>query len=53
MGTRRKVAGAIWSLLFHEVWLVPVPIYGSEIMIWKEKERFRIMAVQMGTSEVC
>ena len=33
--------------------LVPVLTYGSEIMIWREKERSRIRAVQMTTSEVC
>ena len=27
--------------------LVPVLTYGSETMIWKEKERSRIKAVQM------
>ena len=32
---------------FHETLLVPVLVYGSETMLWKEKERSRIMAVQM------
>ena len=27
--------------------LVPVLMYGSETMLWKEKERSRIRAVQM------
>ena len=53
----RRVAGAIRSLVnawdlqlqcarvLHETLLVPVLIYGSETMLWKE--RSRIMAVQM------
>ena len=55
----RRVAGAIRSLInvkslqlecarvFHKSLLVPVLTYGSETMIWKEKERSRIRAVQM------
>ena len=55
----RRVAGAIRSLVntrslqlecaigLHELLLVSVLIYGSETMIWKEKERSRIRAVQM------
>ena len=31
----------------HETLLVPVLMYGSEGMLWKEKERSRIRAVQM------
>ena len=31
----------------HESLLVPVLIYGSETMLWKEKERSRIRAAQM------
>ena len=31
----------------HESLLVPVLKYGSETMIWREKERSRIGAVQM------
>ena len=34
-------------LVFHKTLLVPVLIYSSETMLWKEKERSRIMAVQM------
>ena len=34
-------------LVFHEISLVPVHTYGSEIMLWKKKERYRIRAVQM------
>ena len=53
----RRVAGAIRSLVnawdlqlqcarvLHETLLVPVLIYGSETMLWKE--RSRVMAVQM------
>ena len=56
----RKVAGAIRSLanarglqlecarFLHETLLVPVRMYGSETMLWKEKERSRISAVKMG-----
>ena len=33
--------------VLHESLLVPLLMYGSETMIWKEKERFKIMAVQM------
>ena len=31
----------------HETLLVPVLTYGSEIMLWKEKEISRVRAVQM------
>ena len=31
----------------HESLLVPVLTYGSEIMIWRKKERSRIWPVQM------
>ena len=34
-------------LVLHETLLVPVCAYGSETMLWKEKERFRISTVQM------
>ena len=33
--------------VLHESLLVPVLTYGSEAMIWREKERSRIRAVQM------
>ena len=33
--------------ILHETLLVPVVKYGSETMLWKEKERSRIRAVQM------
>ena len=36
-----------WARVLHETLLVPVLIYGSETMLWKEKERSRIGAVQM------
>ena len=51
-----KVAGAIKSLVnardlqlecAHETLLIPVVMYGSQTMSWKEKERFKIRAVQM------
>ena len=34
-------------LVLHETFLVPVFIYSSETMLWKEKERSRVRAVQM------
>ena len=34
-------------LVLHERFLVPVFTYGSETMVWKEKERSRIRSVQM------
>ena len=55
----RRVAGAIRSLVnardlksdcarvLHKTLLVPVLSYGSETMLWKEKERSRIRDVQM------
>ena len=55
----RRVAGAIRSLdndrslhlecarVMNESLLVLVVTYGSETMIWREKERPRIKAVQM------
>ena len=55
----RRVAGAIRSLVntrdlqlkcarfLHETLLVPVLMYGSETIIWREKERCRVRAVQM------
>ena len=55
----RRVAGAIRFLVnarslqldcarvLHELLLVSVLTYGSETMIWREKERSRIWAVQM------
>ena len=59
MESGRWVAGAIGSLVnardlqfecarvFHEAMLVPFLMYGSETMLWKEKERSRARAVQM------
>ena len=32
--------------VFHESLLVPIFTYGSETMIWKEKEKSKISAVQ-------
>ena len=34
-------------LVLHEILLVPFLMYGSETMIWREKERSRVRAVQM------
>ena len=57
----RRVAGAIRFLVnarnlqlecarvLHETFLVPILVYGSKTMLWKEKERFRIRVVQMDT----
>ena len=56
----RGVTGAIRSLVnardlkiecaivLHETFLVSGLMHGSETMLWKEKERSRIRAVQMG-----
>ena len=61
----RTVAGVIRSLVkarslqlecarvLHESLLVPVITYDSETMIWREKERSRIRAVQMDNLRVC
>ena len=55
----RRVTGANKSLVYardlelqcarvlHETLLVPVLMYGSETMLWKEKERSTIRPVQM------
>ena len=55
----RKMAGAIRSLvnvkgmsvecarILHESILVPTLVYGSETMVWKERDRRRVGAVQM------
>ena len=59
MASGTRVPGGIRSLVnvrslqlecarvFYESLLVPFLTYGSEIMIWREKERSRIRAVQM------
>ena len=59
MASGRRVAGGIrslvnaWSLqlecprFLHKSLRMPFLTYGSETMIWKEKERFRIRVVQM------
>ena len=33
--------------VLHETLLVPVLMYGSETMLWREKERSRVRAVQI------
>ena len=47
----RRLGGAIRSLvnvrILQETMFVPVLMYGSERMLWKEKERSRVRAVQM------
>ena len=59
MGRREKNGGAIRSLVnarslqlvcaraLHESLLLPVLMYGTETVIWREKEMSRIRAVQM------
>ena len=59
MASGRRFAGAIRSLVnardlqlecarvLHETLVVPVLLYSSETMLWKEKERSRVRAVQM------
>ena len=37
----------------HEALIVPVLFYGSETMIWTEKEKSKIRTVRWTTSEVC
>ena len=52
-GRRRVEGGYLRGLqlecgrVLHETLLVPVLMYGSETMIWKEEERSRIRAVRM------
>ena len=36
-----------FARVLHESFLVPVLMYGSETMIWKEKDRSRIRDVEM------
>ena len=33
--------------MLHEALIVPVLLYGSETMVWRERERSRIRAIQM------
>ena len=59
MVSGRRVAGTIRSLVetrdfqleftrvLHETLLIPVFMYGSVTMLWKEKEKSRTKAVQM------
>ena len=59
MANRRRVAGTIRSLVnarglqlqcsgvLHQTLLVPVLLYGSETMLWKEMERSIVRAVHM------
>ena len=50
---RNRAAGAIWSLVnardlqLECARVLPVLMYGSETMLWKEKERSGIRAAQM------
>ena len=52
MGNKRSLVNAKSLQLecaraLHEVLLKAVPLYDSETMIWREKERSRIKAEQM------
>ena len=38
--------------VLHETLLVPILMYGSETMLWKEKERSRIRAVQIDNLKI-
>ena len=39
-------------LVLHETLVLPVLIYSCETILWKEKERSRIMAVQMDSQRM-
>ena len=45
-GDVRSLVNAVCARILHETLLVPVLMYGSKTMLWKE-ERSRIRAVQM------
>ena len=58
MGGGLQVPSGSWLMLgicsfsvavLHAALLVPVLMYGNETMLWKEKERSKIRAVQMGS----
>ena len=61
MGSGRRITGAIrsqvntrslqleYARVLHESLLVPVLMYGSETMIWREKGRSRIRALLMNS----
>ena len=40
-------------LVLYETLLVLVFLYDSETMLWREKERFRVKAVQMDNPDDC
>ena len=40
-------------LVLHETLLMPVLMYGNETMLWKEKERSRVRAIQMDKLRGC
>ena len=52
VASERRVAGicSLCVLVLYETLLVPVLTYGSETILWKEKERSKIMAVRMDNS---
>ena len=64
VASRRRVIGAIRPLInsrdlqsvrarvLHETLLVPIFMYGNETILWKEKERSRVRAVQMDNLRV-
>ena len=54
MGPIRSLANARdlqlqCARVLHEIFLVPVLMYGCETMLYKEKERYRVRAAQMDT----
>ena len=65
MASGRRIAGAFRSLVnardlqlecarvLHERLLVLVLMYGSETMLWKEKERYRFRLCRWTTSDDC
>ena len=44
---RKVLRGRKCARVLHETLLVPVRVYGSKIMIWKEKENPIVRGVQM------
>ena len=59
MASGRRAAGTFRALIsardlqlecarvLHETLLVPVLLYGSETMLWKEREKSRVRSIQM------
>ena len=65
MANVRRVAGTIRSVVdardmqlecarvLHEILFVPVLMYDSETILWKEKERSRVGLYRLTTSDDC